>query len=472
MGVITVSEVAEVFSSSFESIDIRIAAARSADKWINVITSIFLSIESEDETKAKQQQLIEKLPENTDMFLIILDSRPFRKLPILFNQIKQGKITVYTSPVQFRETVTVQSREIDPSVLTLDLYHPRYLKEIKDWRLIGAEAKAQEAKRQDLWPIVDSQNGFARLRGFESIYKLIGETLGIKDFSRGIDTDLVIGIPIPARIASASLSDSSLEVKTKKVFRLSDLQLNLFVNRGTPTRAYPEVVWREQKLVKQCKKPKIRRFCYATNSTKLPDLMAYDSIEIELIHRKLPTLDIGKTSITVPLQNPVEPFSRTLSSFCSCDVFKERLLSPEKFKKSSMVFENAVAWLLSLAGFYVLPLGRDFEKLKIHETGYEVGSVDIVAYRENEYLLLIDCDTSVPDDKKIRSMITVKEHFKFIQDEHGRPRIVSVICSPKNCQRISVDRQAINIVDKYMLTQIFEEVMKGNQTQARFHLVY
>ena len=225
---------------------------------------------------------------------------------------------------------------------------------------------------------------------------------------------------MPARIVDISFDKESVEIKTKKVFSLDDLQLNISVERVNPRTNHFEPFWRTTELVKKCKHPLKRGFCYVMNSIKLANSKPHDRIEVELIHRKVPTLSMDKTSLMVPLENAVEPFAKALNAFCSLDVFKERLLNPERFgkgrTKTNTVFENAVAWLLSLIGFSVLHLGRDFEILRIPESGAQVGSADIIAYRENDHLLLVDCDSSIPDEKKIRSMMVLKDHFEFLQE--------------------------------------------------------
>ena len=462
MSLTTVSEVVQAFSSSFKTVDLRIVAVAQEYKWINVITSMFLSNKSQEEIKSEQQQVKDRLPK-TNEFRVFLVCYPFEELYDLFEQFKKGEVRLY-------RTHEIKFREFDPSELRVDRYLPSYLKEMEEWRLVGSEGMGQEENRKNLWPIVESQNARAIVLGFEDIYELINETLRIRDFSRQRRRDLVISIPIPARIANASLVGSSIKIKTK-VFPSEDLQLNLSIRRLNPRTRQYERVWRKTELVKKCKLPPARHFCYVTNFIQLADLRPHDRIEVELIHRQVPTLGIDKTHLEVPLQNAVEPFAKTLFSFCSFDLFRKRLLNPEQFRKAGKEFENAVAWLLSLIGFSVAPLGR-FEELKIPETGYQVGSIDMIAHRENECILLVDCDTKIPDDKKIRSMMEVKEHFKFIQDEYKRPYIVSAIFSPKDCTGISVDRQTVKIVGRHQIKRIFEEAMKGNLEQARSSLVY
>ena len=468
MSDVTVPEVVEAFSSSFKSVDLRIVAVKPEDQWINVITSMFLCTESQEEIKSEQQQTRDELPRNTEKFRVLLVCYRFEELPYLFEQLKKGKVTVYGIPIKFRD--------FDPHALRVDWYLPSYLKEMEEWRLVGSEVKGREEDRRNLWPILDSQNGNARLLGFKDIYELISETLRIRDFDRGRPRDLVIGIPIPARIVDASIISSLVKIKTKKVFSLEDLQLNLSIKRENPRIRQYERIWRKTEHVKKCKRAPAGEFCYVTNSIHPTNLRPDDRIEVELIHRKVPTLGMDVTHLMVPLENAVEPFAKALSSFCALEIFRERLLNPERCvegkTKPNTIFENAVAWLLSLVEFSVLPLGRRFEKLKIPETGYQVGSVDMLAYRENECLLFVDCDTSRPDDRKIRSMMAVKEHFRFLQDEYRPLCIVSVIFSPRDCTGIPVDRQAVKIVDRHQIKRIFKEAIKGNLEEARSPLVY
>jgi hypothetical protein len=467
MSVVMVSEVVKAFSPAFNSVDLRIVAVKPEDRWINVITSIRLSTKSREEINSEQEEARDKLP-RTDKFRIFLDSCDIKQLRILFEAFNEEEIKVSNTLIKFRG--------LDLFTLRVDRYLPDYLKEMEEWKLVGSQEMGREEDRRNLWPIVESQNGTAKLLGFEDIYELISETLKIRDFSRDRRRDLIIGIPLPARIADASLVGSSVKIKTKKVVGLEDLQLNLCIRRVKPRAYQYDLVWRKTELVKKCKRAPARNFCYVTNFVELTNLRPHDRIEVELIHRQVPTISMDEVHLEAPLENAVEPFAKALNSFCSLETFKKRVLNPERCKegkaKPQDIFENAVAWLLSLVGFSVLHIGKYFENLKIPETDVQIGSADILAYRENECILLVDCTTSLPDDDKIRSMIAVKEHFRFIQDEHRQPNIISVIFSPKDCSGISVDRQVVKIVGRYQIKQMFEEAMKGNPEKARSSLVY
>ena len=464
MSSLTVSDVLEAFSSSLRSVDLRVVAVKPERRWTNVITSMFLSCKSREEIESEQKQVRDKLLKDTNNFRILLDCFPFQMLPSVFEGFKSGEILIRRMRIEFKE--------IDPYGLGVTPYLPNYLREMEEWKLVGSQA---EQRIDDiLWKIIERQNGQARLHGYTDIYQLISETLRMGDFHRGRNRGLVIGIPMPARIADVSLDGSSVKIKTKKDCSLKDLQLNLSLERVNPRNGRYEPVegGRRIELVRKSKRLPTHKICHVTNSIQLTDLRPNDMIEVKLLHKKAPTLDMGGTRLHVPLENPVEPFARVLNAFCSMEIFRERLLNPEKFKKTATEFEKAVSWLLSLIGFSILPLGRRFEHLKIPETGYKVGSVDIIAYRENECLLLVDCDTSIPDEKKIRYLKAVKDHFRFIQDEYKRLNTNSVIFTPRDCIGIPFDLQDVKIIDRYKMKMMFRQAMEGNSDQARSSLVY
>jgi hypothetical protein len=464
MSVVTLSEVVRAFSSSYETLDVRIVALRLEDKWINVITSIFLSGESEEKIESKQQQMRSEVPRGNDGVSVFLTHSSAKSIHNYLDRIKNGE------PILV-EGIEVRFRQLDPYVLTVESLLPNFLRGIEEWKLAGSQTQGKEEERSRVWPILETQNRQAKLRGYRDIYELINETLGLTDFNRGTTRDFVVGIPMPARILQLSLTDSSMNIQIKKLPGLRDLQLNLSLRKATRVMPYQKTMRRIAEPIIDSEQLTTEKCSYVTNSIELAEIRDSDWIDVELIHRQVPTLSMDNTNLTVSLQNPSEPLAKTLSGFCSLDLLKERLLNPEKFKKPGIEFEDATEWLLSLIGFAVVRLGR-FEKLKVQETNYEVGSIDIIAYKENECILLVDCDTSVPDEKKIRSVASVKDHLKFIQDEYKRLRLVSLVFSPKDCTGITVNYQDFKIVDKHQITQLFEEMMKGDIERAQSSLVY
>ena len=66
---------------------------------------------------------------------------------------------------------------------------------------------------------------------------------------------------------------------------------------------------------------------------------------------------LDSATVVVPIANAVDPFLRTLNGFLPLEEFKRMLLEPQICgKKPQDIFENAVAWLLSMAGFTTIHL--------------------------------------------------------------------------------------------------------------------
>lgn len=464
----TISKLFKAFSPSFRSLDLRIASVKTTDGWMNVVTSLFPSNKPFKEIELEQQRIRSKLSKeiNQKVFNIFLAPLSFEKLYNVSQQIMEGGITV--------NHVLIRFRKFDLITLRVDHFLPDYLKGIEEWRLFGGEGKASAEDRKHIWSIIDDQEGATKLLGYAGIYDLINEILGIRKFDRGQERDLVIGVPTYARLVEIDLKGSLVEITTRKHVDLDNLQLNLFLNR-LKLRAYQyETVQRITKRVEECKRPFGKDFCCIRSRIQITDMQPHDRINVTLINRDFPSLEVDRTSMTVPLKNAVEPFSKTLLRFCPLEKLEQHLLNPEQCtekpkKTPDKIFERAVSWLLSLAGFSVISLGKQYEKLT-EPTKYEIGSVDIIAYRENKYLLLVDCDTKIPDDKKIGSLLSMKEYFRFIQDEHKEPTINPVIFSPRDCEELMGKYKEITIVDRSRIKWLLENAMLGKLEEIRFYL--
>lgn len=196
-------------------------------------------------------------------------------------------------------------------------------------------------------------------------------------------------------------------------------------------------------------------------------------MNVELINRAAP-LTVDKCTITAPLENTVEPFLNSLSAFCPFEDFKKMLFEPEHYgKQPPQIFELAVSWLFSLAGFQTIHLGaqiktskgkKSFDSLVAKESGMPIGSADILAYEENERLLLIDCDIGGIDENKLGKL---RDACKHLADANklGKFSFVPVVCTPKECELRS--ENSVVIVDRLALEGIFEEIAKGNREAAK-----
>lgn len=162
-------------------------------------------------------------------------------------------------------------------------------------------------------------------------------------------------------------------------------------------------------------------------------------------------------------------FAEVVFQFYPIDTLRQHLSKSEDLGESDIIFQDAVATLLSLSGCSVVTLGKKgYETLRARKTRYELGSVDLIAYyREKDRLCLIDCTSAVVDDSKIRRLQqTVRE--VSTKEERICSRVFGLIPSSRDCPDIKYQYyEDIHIVDRVDLEKILEFIDKGKLEDAR-----
>lgn len=113
----------------------------------------------------------------------------------------------------------------------------------------------------------------------------------------------------------------------------------------------------------------------------------------------------------------------------------------------------------------------EVELLDIIESGYHIGSADIIAYEGNERILLIDCDIGSVDPKKVQKLAELKKHFREKLKDYEKLPIVPILFSPKDFRQTSSSIDVM-IADESVIKRIFEAVVQGNRKRARSILYY
>jgi hypothetical protein len=173
-------------------------------------------------------------------------------------------------------------------------------------------------------------------------------------------------------------------------------------------------------------------------------------------------------------------FAETVFKFYPSEVFKQHLSDPYSFTEVDSVFQDAAATLLSLSGCSVVILGKKEyveratpKKKKLYDvlrtsTGYEHGSVDLIAYyKEKEKLGLVDCTTRIPDDSKIRNLQQIVNQLSS-KEERNYSKVFGIIPSPRDCSDIKHTYfDDIHIIDKSSLERILNFIVEGKTEDAR-----
>jgi hypothetical protein len=454
----SLSSVLEAYIRALNSIDVRTVAVRSSpqDEWTNLITSIFVSAKSIEDVQAEHKAIPKIMNERFAIFYKATANSKISPLTkTIFEEINQGKITFNTN----NDTVVINCRQ--SPLLTLKMStSPILVKGILKSALRLTELDKNQ-ERGKLWAIVTDQYLEAKKRRYPDIVFLIKDALDT-DYLGSREIDFDVSVTPSVKIDSVTIEGSLCKVKVGDLSGLKGLQLNFALGRPN---YHIEPPWSGEASLDDYKPSGDSVEVTVEPSNMLP----LDMMHVELIHKNVP-LCISVLEAQVPLENTTEPFLKALNAFCSIEEFQKMLFAPETYTKpADKFFENAVAWLLALAGYSVVNLNPakniiSFEKIKAPETDVEIGTADLLAYEENKRLLLIDCDINGVDNNKVQSVVNAKKYLEKLLDLPNGFSIVPAICTPKECDPIE---NGVAIVDCRVLKSILEEVTKGNSEKAR-----
>lgn len=439
------------------------------EDWENLVTSMIVSEKTVDEIKIEH----EKLPKlNNNQVALFLSVIPFDYS--VFEGFARGDIgekwlSVSEGGFGYGSR-HIRTRQFNPLGLKVVSTQRRMEGALK--YVLCATDSGSDQERERLWTVIQNQDNEAKRLNYSSILELIKDVLRIetnyrdhKDFEC-IITDL-------SQIKDIAFNNTSFMVEITKISGLRDLQLNLVLKR-CKKGGFFDPFWREAVTISESEPPPVGKTYVVKKSLKPPSLLPSDLIELKLIHRPS-ALTLDERYERVPLQNVVEPFFKMLDAFCPINEFRKMLLEPENYGKApEKIFENAVAWLLSLAGYHTIylapkikiPKGEtSFEVLRAKESRYEIGGADIIAYEDNERLLLVDCDIGPFDEKKIQKLIETQRYFEHI-NKCEKLAIVPVLFSPRAHGEVTEEAHVV-IVDKSDIESILEELAKGDRESAR-----
>jgi hypothetical protein len=321
---------------------------------------------------------------------------------------------------------------------------------------------------QKLWQKVDNvyYNDIVNRLGYQSMH----------DFRRNIfhtDSDqafFLIELPTYARIDTLTHHYASIYHHST----LQDLQVNFFLKRSRDSRY--SIISRTHKQLEKSERGE-PGFVSSEMRFEFPcDLKYQDRIEAALKHITVPSVQLDEYHAAVPFEQTIIPLSQTIFAFYPLEDFKQHLFTPEQFKSKDRVFQDAVARLLSLAGYSIIILGKKQyqvprEKTRTYEvlfndSQYPIGSADLIAHRDNE-LLIIECTTSTPDENKINHLYDVIEYLR--NPPLSIPlNITAFIFTPE--EYAHNDDEDVLIVSGSKISEILDEILKNEVEAARTKL--
>lgn len=454
---LNVGNVFNALQGYFVSVDLRTLAFKENHQWINIVSSLFFSEKTVEQIKEIQKSL--KCPEleNLRLFTFALKSSEFGSLSRQIN--KNGLIR---PPNSLFSEDTIFIGNFNPRHITVNS-RPSFFQPVSDWKALGGSSKEQHPNRTKCWELLEQIEGIFISLGFENVYQWIDKALGIWKYGKGNADTFIIGLPIKAKIDNLNVKGNIVSFSVKAHKNIPNLQVNIFQWENNSRVGDWRTIETKPKPLTRLNQ-QIDDFVIYTDEVKFSSIHPKHFIKTQLISTNIPRLRIDEKMCRPPLENTLEPLIRALGKFYHLDQFKNQLLNPEKLKIKrkthgpSWYFEEAVSWLLSLGGLSVIKLG---EKENIHlESGFTI-SADMLAYKENDYLFVIDCDTQHVDPEKANHLLQIVEHFKQLQNENGKPEIIPVIFTPKEPVTVEIQRK-VRVINGPKIEKLLEKAVEGD----------
>jgi len=404
---VSVRELVQLFSKTYGSIDVRAAAIRDGDAWLNTVMVIRLTYEHPKEAEARLRNLTERYARiATEHFRIILEAQPFSNWEALTHDVASGILRVGGIEIRLREPISFEELSAEPRT-----GHPGLRPfDGLDWpgvyvtvNRVDPTKLAHETLLREVSPL-----------GYSSPLEPINELCELNvTHPQNPGEEFYLSAPVFAHLEQAYLLpfEKRVEVTVRRHADINDLSAIVFVREPNFGMGQSSKIRRELTAFS----PLVRGSPLETVTAfvDVPDVEQESWLEVKLVHRVLGEIEWSRglaRAFIPPLERNV--LFAALKRFCPDADLEQLLIRPHETKlpklNESAAFELHIAWLLSLFGLQTILLGK-YERLVAPGTKVERGSVDILAATQNgRTLFLVACTLAPPKEEDLGNLLNVR----------------------------------------------------------------
>ena len=475
---INFKEFLNIARGSYNSIDLRCAAAQVNGIWQNGLTILRFSYKSKQEIQKEQQKIEGKWGKvDTNKFKILLSALDIDNFGLVCKVAEEGQLTPPITPIgiQLDQQVDLLSLQTEfPSV------HGWIEEKCPTFQVTSGKhldnLYTDEELTKSLWDL-----GFITESGGKEAYEVIREFLEIRYYQPGTGFSLLINAPLYAYLRRGL----DIERENNQCGFMVEFHKNLANNLEVSFVMHDE---RHEPRLKSKQGPlevsveeseemdgDLRLW---SKQIRVPEITTDDSIQVTLLLRSLRIIidhfhyrarDLLKPKEKLePIQNPLVA---TLQRFCHPQHTINDYLERKEGDRPQDRFEQRVTRFLNLCGFSVVRLGGGtgddrFEILKDKlESKVQRGTADILAYSEKlKSLLLVGCTLEIPSSDDI---IKLKEGIIILRSElfkNSEIRLIPLFFADMP-EFESKEREEVKILCKSDLQEALNDLLKGQQVE-------
>jgi hypothetical protein len=382
---VSAADVLAVCSSTYRTIDLRVAVVRKDDQWVNAFATIRLSYCSPATIRQGQKERQSRYGTiQTAQFAMLSSALPSTMWSALCSQFAQGVFRI--------GDVDVRLPPVDLATISGYVRPPHsggFIRDPASWP--GAEFAGGE----NTDGLLNSDQVVRALPGYQSPYQAISAICEADTWPRmNHGYSVLLRLPIFAALAEARLRPvgQTLHASVRLHRRLKGVELHIL-----PTTGIDRIPNSRTTITRLTRETTDGAIETRSGTTPVPSLRPDHLIEMSLWHSAFGELDRRTDWVRDLLPSAARNLLlEVLKHFCSVDQLEEMLTKPNDQSDGkadqSTAFERHVSWLLSLAGFSPIVLGAR-EHLKGGRG--QRATIDIIATSGNT-LLLVACTIGAP----------------------------------------------------------------------------
>ena len=437
MGYIQVklNQVLSEFKECLHSVDVRAAVSKSDSGWQSVLMGIRVSTRSVEEVQNRHLKLEKQFGKRRiEQVGILLQASPFSELEGIMRALNQGMIEIEREKVVFPrkllKVVSGVSHNVERSPLDeLTGRVERYREFLQPWEddIEWPGIYFSTGEKSPVFSQLDITRAIRAKLGASSVEELVSNFFEFKEFRHSLD--VFIHIDMPAKILEVKSIGQTIEVEltTENHLRNFHLFMKREDHQGRPQQ-HQEL---RLELVRSDD-----RFSIWNAKGDLDSANKDDVIFCTLTHENGFELDEKNGRIWQFMPVPeVNPLLECVKQFRDMNILAQQIERPyETAKKKQQegpqdMFQESITFLLSLAGFQAIDLGRD-DKLRHPDSEVDRATLDILAYHKDSNILLLGaCIITTPRNEDFDKLLHAKAILSRRFSAHSNIRIVTVLFS-------------------------------------------
>lgn len=402
--VYSIADFLRAFEGVYETLDVRATVVRDKEKeqWLLVALSVHVRMMSPETAKQEFRDTIKRFGAiDSPVFHIVQHCHPITQAQPFFQEIKSGDLILENIRIRLSEPCDILTLA---GSVRVDYHNPsgRWPRIEQQRQMVSKDQSVRQLMLNNADILRDTE-----MAGYENPHMAVKNLMGI-DISQSTEPGGVwITCDIPVRLLPTEATRNGKEFKLRLRAEAHPVIEDVACTIRRTGGPYGSAALQQQSVIKLSRSAEARNPALWLGEIQFP-VERDDQVTLEILASKVGKLfqinNIRPFNL-LPIEQ-TNPLLVALRLFCPPEEIGQLLQEPHRanvdlanLKNPGRLFEVSTQWLLSVLGFRAVWL-HNYERLK--DANMDYGTVDCLAYKEDEdLLLLVNCSLAAPDPSEL-----------------------------------------------------------------------